>query len=276
MKITTLIENKSGSNDELHREHGLSVYIELDGKNILFDTGQSGKFIDNAESLGIDLKNLDYVIISHGHCDHSGGFERLVKEMNPDIKVYLGNGFFDKKYNLRQSGEYDYLGNSFDESFLKENNIETQYITEDITNITENLLIFTNFNRNEEYENLNQPMYIKEDGKYTKDLFLDEISIGIKTNEGLVVIVGCSHVGIVNILDTIINRTNMNIYALIGGTHLVTEGEEKVNILIEYLKEKDIKMIGACHCTGKQGETMLSQQLEEAFINNNTGDVLEI
>lgn len=276
MKITTLIENKSGSNEELHTEHGLSVYIEVDGKNILFDLGQSGKIIDNAKSLDINLKNLDYVIISHGHCDHSGGFERLIKEINPNIKLYLGNGFFDKKYNLRHSGEYEYLGNSFDESFLKKNNIHTQYINDDITNVTENLLIFTNFNRKEEYENINQPMYIKEDDKYKKDMFLDEISIGIKTDKGLVVIVGCSHVGIVNILDTIIQRTRMKIYALIGGTHLITEDEEKIDILIKYLKEKDVKLIGACHCTGKQGETMLNQQLEENFINNNTGDVLKV
>ena len=276
MKITTLIENKSGSNEELHTEHGLSVYIEVDGKNILFDLGQSGKIIDNAKSLDINLKNLDYVIISHGHCDHSGGLERLIKEINPNIKLYLGNGFFDKKYNLRQSGEYEYLGNPFDESFLKKNNIYTQYINDDITNVTEDLLILTNFNRKEEYENINQSMYIKEDDKYKKDMFLDEISIGIKTDKGLVVIVGCSHVGIVNILDTIIQRTRMKIYALIGGTHLITEDEEKIDILIEYLKEKDVKLIGACHCTGKQGETMLSQQLEENFINNNTGDVLKV
>ena len=262
MKITTLIENKTDKNEELHNEHGLSVYIEVDGKNILFDTGKSGNFIDNAKNLNIDLKKLDYVIISHGHCDHSGGLERLIKEINPNFKLYLGNGFFDKKYNLRQSGEYEYLGNSFNEEFLKENNIPTEYITKDITNITESFVIFTNFDRKEEYENLNQPMYIKEDGKYEKDMFLDEISLGIKTDEGLVVIVGCSHVGIVNILDTIIERTGINIHILIGGTHLVKEDDEKINNIIEYLKEKDIKLIGACHCTGKQGETMLSQQLE--------------
>lgn len=62
----------------------------------MFDLGQSGNFIDNAKSLNIDLKSLDYVIISHGHHDHSGGLERLIKEINPDIKLYLGNGFFDK------------------------------------------------------------------------------------------------------------------------------------------------------------------------------------
>lgn len=276
MKITTLIENKPGENEELATEHGLSVYIEIDGKNILFDTGQSGDFIDNAKKLDIDLKNLDYVIISHGHYDHSGGLERLIKEINPDIKLYLGSGFFNKKYRLISDDHYEYIGNPFNEEFLKDNNIATKYISEDITNITENLFVFTNFNRDEEFENTNQTMYLKEKGSYKKDMFLDEISIGIKTNKGLLVIVGCSHVGIVNILDTIIQRTKMNIYGLIGGTHLIKEDEEKINKIIEYLKEKEVNMVSACHCTGKQGETMLSQQLEENFINNNTGDVLKL
>lgn len=275
MKISTLIENKSGENNNFYTEHGLSVYIEVDGKNILFDTGQSGNFIDNAKSLDINLKNLNYVIISHGHYDHSGGLERLIKEINPDIKLYLGKGFFNKKYRLSWGDVYEYIGNPFDEEFLKENNIEVEYMTEDIIKITENLLIFTNFIRNEKYENTNKDMYLKEDEEYKKDLFLDEVCVGIKTDKGLVVIVGCSHVGIVNILETIIKRTNMNIHALIGGTHLVKEEDDKINKIIEYLKERDIKIIGACHCTGKQGETMISQQMEENFINNNTGKILE-
>lgn len=275
MKITTLIENNSGKRSDLHTEHGLSVYIEVDGKNILFDTGQSGNFIDNAEKLGIDLKNLDYVIISHGHYDHSGGLERLIKEINPDIKLYLGKGFFDKKYGLVSEDNYKYIGNPFDESFLKDNNIPFKYINEDITNITENLMIFTNFNRDEDFENTNQTLYIKENGTYKKDMFYDEISLGLKTHKGIFVIVGCAHPGIVNILETIYQRTGMDIHGLIGGTHLIEEDEFKINKIIEYLKEKDTKVIGACHCTGLQGETMLRQQLEDNFINNNTGDVLK-
>ena len=275
MKITTLIENKSGERDELHTEHGLSVHIEVDGRSILFDLGQSGNFIDNAKSLDIDLKKVDYIIISHGHYDHSGGLERFIEEINPNAKLYLGEGFFNKKYRLSGEDDYEYIGNPFDEEFLKSNNIEFEYIKEDISHITENLSIYSNFIRNDEFENTNQDMYLEENGDYKKDLFLDEISLGIKTDKGLIIIVGCSHVGIVNILETISRKTNMNIYAIIGGTHLVKEDDDKINRIIEYIKEKDIKIIGACHCTGKQGETMMGQQLEESFISNNTGVVLK-
>lgn len=276
MKITTLIENKLNEKDDLHIEHGLSIYIEVDNKGILFDTGQSGNFIDNAEKLNIDLKNLDYVVISHGHFDHSGGLARLIKEINPSIELYLGNGFFNKKYSLREDGDYSYLGNTFDESLLKENNISFKYVTEDIINLTENVMVFTNFQREEEFENTDPHMYLKKEKNYIKDEFLDEISLGIKSSKGLVIIVGCSHVGVLNIINTIEDRTGLKVYGLIGGTHLVKEDDEKINKIIEYLKEKDIKLIGACHCTGKHGETMLEQQLEDSFINNNTGDILII
>lgn len=276
MKIVTLIENKPGDREELYTEYGLSMYIEVDGKNILFDTGQSGDFIDNARDLGVNLKDLDYIIISHGHYDHSGGFIRLIKEINPNIKLYLGDGFFNKKYNLNEYGEYDYVGNVFEEDFLRENKIPTEYIKEDMKNITENLLVFTNFNRNEDFENTNQNMYLEEDGEYKKDQFTDEISLGVKTDKGLVVLVGCSHVGIVNILNTITDRTDMKICALIGGTHLVNEDDEKINRIIDSFREKEIKLIGTCHCTGKQGEAMIIQQLSDRFVKNNTGDILII
>ena len=276
LKITTLIENELGTCKKLYNEHGLSMYIEVDGKNILFDTGQSGKFIDNAEKLGINLSDLDYVIISHGHYDHSGGFKRLIKEINPDIKLFLGKGFFNKKYSLRSNGEYEYTGNLFDKDFLSENGINVEYIDEDVTKVTKNLSIYTNFNRNKEFLNSNQTMYLEKDDEFIEDKFYDEVSLGINTNKGIVVVVGCSHPGIANIVDTISSRSNSKIYGLLGGTHLVQEDTEKINKIIDNFKEKEIQIIGASHCTGKQGITMFSQQMEEGFINNNTGDILEI
>ena len=276
MKITTLIENKLNEKEDLHNEHGLSIHIEVDNKRLLFDTGKSGKILENANALNVDLSELDYVLISHGHYDHSGGFKRLIKEISPNIELFVGDGFFNDKYSLREDGDYQFAGNPFDVDYLKDNNIPTQFVNQDVVNLTENIMIFTNFNRKDEFENTNETMFLKQDEEYIKDQFLEEISLGIKTPRGLVVIVGCSHVGVVNIVDTIIERTGLQIYALIGGTHLVKEDDEKINKIIEYLKEKEIELIGACHCTGKQGETMLGQQLEDRFINNNTGDILII
>lgn len=275
MKITTLIENKSGENEDLNIEHGISLYIEVDGKKVLFDTGQGENFLENAKQLDIDLSTLDYVIISHGHHDHSGGLPVLIKEINPDAKVFVGKEFFNRKHSLRGNGDYDFVGNPFDRNFFEDNNMNVEYIDKDVTEITENLSIYTNFNRDKKFENINKTMFISDGDGYKKDMFYDEISLGVTTSKGLVVLVGCSHAGIVNILKTIDKRSKTDIYAVVGGTHLIREDDAKINKIIDYLKEKNIKVIGACHCTGKQGETMLTQQLEDNYINNNTGDVLE-
>ena len=180
LKITTLIENNSDENNILLSEHGLSLYIETGEIKILFDTGKSGDFIKNAEKLKIDLSNLDYVILSHGHYDHSGGFRKLVENTKNSFKLIVGNGFFNKKYKLLESDEYKFNGNSFDEKFINMNDIYTKCIDQDSFNITEDVILFSNFERNTDFEVLNKKFYIKQNDEYMIDDFSDEIVLAIK------------------------------------------------------------------------------------------------
>ena len=276
LRITTLIENNSDKNNILCSEHGLSLYIEANGKKILFDTGQSGDFIKNAEKLKIDLNNLDYVILSHGHYDHSGGFRKLVEDTSKSFKLLVGNGFFNKKYKLIEGESYKFNGNSFDEEFASQNNIFIKYINEDLFNITEDIIIFSNFERKNDFEILNRKFYIKKNDKYVIDDFSDEIVLGVKHEKGLVVILGCSHVGLVNILETIIQRTGMPIYAIVGGSHLIEADEMRLNNTINYLKEKNINIFRLSHCTGDSAVEELESQFGSKFIYNNTGNVIEL
>ncbi len=276
LKITTLIENKIGENKNLNIEHGLSMHIQVDGMNILFDTGESGKFIENAEALGIDLNKLDYVLLSHGHYDHTGGFKRLMEEFSPKFKLIVGDTFFNKKYKILDTGEYKFIGNSFDQLYLEEKEVSVEYMVQDKKHLSENVIIFTDFNKKPEYENFNDTLFVKKDEKYILDDFPDEISLSVKTEKGLIVIVGCSHVGVVNILETIKERTGINIYGVIGGTHLVSADKEKLGKVISYLKQENIKLIGTSHCTGEKGEIILKECFSDEFFNNNTGNILII
>ena len=274
LRITTLIENELDKDQSLNWEHGISYLIQTEGKKILFDTGQSGEFINNAKKLDIDLSDLDYVVISHSHYDHSGGLKKLIQSYQPNFKLILGQDFFKGKYSL-EGDIYRYTGSDFDQEYLHKKGIEVEFV-EDIKYITENIMVITNFKRDPQYENTNETMYIKEDEEYKLDDFKDEVSLVVNTEKGLVVIVGCSHPGIVNILEEIRRKTGKEIYQVLGGLHLMKEDDEKINNIIDYLKEREIKKISACHCTGKQGETMLSQQMEEEFQRNSTGDILVI
>lgn len=275
VKITTLIENNQDNNCLLYNEHGLSLYIEADGKKIMFDTGQSGKFIENAKKLNITLDEADYLIISHGHYDHSGGFTRLVKEIGNSYKLVISEKFFDKKFSYKEEG-YRYTGNSFDNKYLEDNNINVNYINNDMYNITENIIIASNFERKTDFEKLNRRFFVEINNKLEADAFSDEMSLAIKIEKGLLVILGCSHVGVVNILETLSERTNMPIYGIVGGTHLVEADEFRLDETIKYFKEKDIKIIGVSHCTGEKAIEKLKIECKDRFLYNNTGNILEI
>lgn len=276
IKITTLIENSIDKNKILINEHGLSLYIQIGDINILFDTGQSGDFIKNAEKLKIDLDNLNYVILSHGHYDHTGGFKKLVEEKNKSFKLIVGNQFFNKKYKLVDKEKYKFNGNSFDEQYIDINNINIKCINEKLFDITEDILVFSDFERNTDYEILNKNFYIKQNGEYISDDFLDEIVLVVKHQKGLIVILGCSHVGLVNILKTIIKRTGMPIYAVIGGSHLVEADNVRIDNTIKFIKQNNIAMLRLSHCTGEKAIKKIENEFPENFIYNNTGNIIEL
>lgn len=276
LKITTLIENNPDINNILCSEHGLSLYIEINEKKILFDTGQSGDFIKNAEKLKIDLNDFDYVVLSHGHYDHSGGFRKLVQNSSNSFKLIVGKGFFNEKYKLIEEEQYKFNGNSFDEEFISQNNISLKCINQDIFYITEDVIIFSSFERKNNLEIFKKKFYIKENGEYIPDDFSDEIALVVKHEKGLVVILGCSHIGIVNILESIIQRTGMPIYAIVGGSHLIEADEPRLNDTINYFKEKNISIFRLSHCTGSNAIEKLKSEFRDEFNYNNTGNILEL
>lgn len=275
LRIVTLIENNQDDQKKLCFEHGFSLLIETDEKRILFDTGQSGDFIKNAKTLNQNLTDLDYVIISHGHYDHSGGFKKLINEIEIQ-QLIVGEEFFRLKYKTVSENEYKYNGNFFDEEYIREKGIPLKKVKEDIIYLTENIILFHNFKQSNDFEKMNSKFFFKDNSSYIEDKFDDEISLGIVTEKGLVVIVGCSHVGVVNILNTISKRVNIPIYAVIGGTHLVEADEIRLQKTIESLKNMNIQLIAVSHCTGEKGIHSISGELKEKFLYNNTGKIIEI
>ena len=128
--------------------------------------------------------------------------------------------------------------------------INIKKVSEGITYLAENIMVFHDFTKVTDYEKRNSRFFLKEKDAYVPDDFRDEIALGIITKKGLVIIGGCSHVGIVNILKTISERVNLPIYAVIGGTHLVEADESRIQKTMDAFKEMNIQLIAVSHCTG--------------------------
>lgn len=286
MKITTLIENSQDEKGLLKNEHGLSIFIESSYGNILFDTGKSGDFVENAKKMNIDLGTIKTLVLSHAHYDHCGGVKRLLDTYNVAPNVIVGNTFFKNsdRYHYSDgalktdfSGEvgYKYVGIDFGEEYLKEKNISINYIKENMYKVNDEVYIFTNFKKIHSIEKENKNMLIKVDkDQYITDSFDDEVSIGLKTKDGIVILLGCAHPGFLNIIDSIKEFTGEKICGVIGGTHLVEGDVERINKSADYLEHMGLKSIGLSHCTGEKAVKIFEEKCKNTFTNR-TGTVIE-
>lgn len=271
LKITTLIENTQGEHLGLRTEHGISFFIEKDNTRILFDTGQSGSFIGNSRELNISLEKLDAVVLSHGHYDHSGGFMSLL-EINSDFELILGEGFFNEKYGYRNNS-YEYLGNNFTEDDLVRRKVDYRFTGGRKTDLGNGIYVITDFLRHHKDEKDNPRFKIRENGRFVTDSFTDEVLIAIDTPKGIVVVLGCSHPGVKNMIDTVGAVFDKPLYAVLGGTHLVEASGTRLEESIDYLCRDGIEILGVSHCTGAEGMCLLSERSSK-FFHNSTGSMI--
>ena len=250
MSVTVLMENSPAVNKSLKYEHGLSLFIKTPKNKILFDFGSSDIFLYNAQRMDINLNDLDVVVCSHGHYDHSGGFADFVSKYKIK-KLITGEGFFEPKYRADDS-KFAYIGNPFNKQLLLDNNIE-HIECKDVYKIDDNCYVFSGFKRTTPYEeassnfvcgNLNEDMKV--------DNFNDEICLVIKTDNELCLLTACSHPGIVNMVKSVGEYFNSNVTSIYGGIHLVEADDERIKNTIADMKKLGLKKAGFCHCSGNK------------------------
>lgn len=271
MKITTLVENNVKDHLPLKSEHGLSFLIETEETDILFDTGQTDLFMQNAKKLNKDLSNVNTIILSHAHYDHAGGVKPYIDTYGKKAFFYLGPHFFEKKYRKKEDG-YRYLGPDFDERYLKEKQVDYKIVDQPIKWLTKDIFIVSGFVAMQPKE----CFVLQTDTGDEIDTFKDEIAVGIDTPKGIIVLLGCGHPGLCTMLQTIKQRTGKNIRGIIGGTHLRETTQENYKNVIDTLDTMKLEFIGVSHCTGEVMTNYLEEHFKERFFKNHTGTTIHI
>ena len=272
VQVTTLIENNPGEHLALKHEHGISFYIKAGEVAVLFDTGQSGAFLENAGNLSIDLSEVSHVVLSHGHYDHSGGFPEFAR-VHEGFTTWTGRGFFEPKYgHIRE--RYEFLGNRFTQELFSQYQIEHRTVDSPVTEIAPGVYIITDFPRIHPEERINSRFVLRrEDGSFVPDLFTDEIMIAIESPRGLVLLLGCSHPGVMNMIDAARKYLGKEVYAILGGTHLVEASQEAFGRALSSFDDGSIEVVGVSHCTGKEAMTQMGLN-NRRYFHNRTGSSL--
>ncbi len=254
--LRTLLENNLSQNRALIAEHGLSFMVETEDVKILFDCGAGSAAGKNSVKMNVSLRDADYVVLSHSHYDHAGGYPILVVH-GVDEPLITGPRFFEEKY-ARDGEKYVYLGCGFDREFLKMHGIEHRVCEECIT-LAKGCYVVGGFERKYEFEKPPARFVRQTPEGMVQDDFPDEVCLVLEHTKGLVVIVGCSHPGILNMLETIRQRFGRQIYAVFGGSHLVEADEERLAQTTTILRDMGISLAGFNHCTGDTAQERLSQ-----------------
>ncbi len=252
MKIVTLMENTAPCG--LRAEHGLSLYIETETHNILFDTGASGAFADNAENLGIDLRKVDMAVLSHGHYDHGGGLARFL-EINPTAKIYLHSHAFEPHFNAQ--GKNIGLNPSWKENFRF-------VFLEGGMQLAENISLHTIPLPPED----SAGMTVRENGICCPEDFRHEQYLLIEEAGKRVCFSGCSHKGI----RLIANYFQPDV--LIGGFHFMKIQDKAFleGAAGTLLARDTVYYTG--HCTGQAQFAIMKNIMGERLHSLSTGTVI--
>lgn len=248
LKLTVLCENTVGVPHGIVGEWGLSIFIEVNGKKILFDTGERGNLLNNATVLGIDLKSVGALVLSHGHYDHTGGI-RAFLQYRGRLPVYAHPGLFASHYKSPEKPQY--IGVLYRKEALESLGADFIFVRESFE-VTPGVFISGEVPRKTIFEKADETLFCLENGgKISPDPFHDDMSLYCVTPEGILIVLGCAHAGLVNIVEHAREVTGESrIYGIIGGTHLGPAPAEQQEATIVYLKELDLQFLAANHCTG--------------------------
>lgn len=274
ISLTILIDETSTTDNQFVGEFGLSFFVESGEKKILFDTGSAGGFLANAGMMGIELRDLDYVVLSHGHDDHTGGLIQLARHLAmPKNTSHLSKVpelvahprcFYPKPKGWIQNTGSPLSEAEAQQHFAVNLSQKPVWITDDLVFLGEVPRRFP-FERTDPGER----RIVLPDGSVELDQLRDDSALAFHSSAGLVIITGCSHTGICNIMEYARDVCGeRRVAGIVGGLHLLSPEPKRLVKTGKYLNRLHLNALYACHCTSPEAKIVLAEycQLRETHV----------
>ncbi len=273
VRITILMENDAARPD-LETEHGLAYGIETPDTVGLFDTGQSDKILHNAAQLNWDWSRVQWIALSHGHYDHGGGLAAVLQHA-PQALVYAHPAAFAAKLSVDDKQQVRDIGMPIDDAVTKSAAADL-VLSEGGVTLGKGVRLTGEIPRTCAFEKIPERFQTYLNGNRVQEEFPDDQSMLIDTAEGTIVLLGCAHSGIINILQRVETLTNTkSIRALIGGLHLSHASAERIEATVKALRQWDIAQFYPNHCTGEAAIRALGETFPKKVFPAQAGTILE-
>jgi len=267
--LTILVDDVKGP-ELVQAEHGLSIWIEAAGLRVLFDAGQGSAARDNARLLGIDLAEADAVAISHGHYDHTGGLSCILPDCRK-ARLFLHPEALQPRYSRSIDGGARSVGYPHQAEELWAGRSGGIAWTQTVTHINPSIFVTGEIPRTASPESPTGRFFL-DSGCRAPDPLADDQALVVDTDEGAIVILGCSHAGVGNTLSYALGKSKSGMLrAVIGGMHLCDAPQEEIVRLADLFEKLSPTLVCPCHCTGQQAKEVFRHRFPEAYREGYTG-----
>jgi 7,8-dihydropterin-6-yl-methyl-4-(beta-D-ribofuranosyl)aminobenzene 5'-phosphate synthase len=273
VRVTVLVDNRSADGGLAH-EHGLSLWVEAGESRVLVDTGETEAFLRNAQALGVDLAATDAIVLSHGHYDHSGGLPAALQAA-PQARLFLHAAALQPRFSRRRRGRPESIGMPAASRAAVLEAAERVHWTDGPTEVAPGVWCTGPVPRDEPREPGDLNFFF--DASCTMpDPVPDDQSFWIDTPDGLWVLLGCAHSGVIATLEHIDRLTGGRPLArLIGGTHLVAADAARISLVAADIQRRSPLVLAPCHCTGRIAHARLKRTMRGAVVPVGSGVVIE-